>query len=248
MKHSSITSLLLLFVLCPATLAAAPTYTLPWEQMFSREYNLDSRAAMAAVDISGLDLNFNNGLRAGLWGLTPYAARRYGLTINHWQDDRFDLGKASRAAARYIKDLINIYHGDTLTALDAFVNTPLVMPTDTLYICPSFRAPALKQHMRAGLDSAFAVTDEQRAAETQRIALLRAEYAARQAQEDSIREAARLKAIAEANATKVHTVRQGETLGHIAIKYHCTVGQLKQWNGLRSDMIRIGQKLKIKRG
>ena len=33
----------------------------------------------------------------------------------------------------------------------------------------------------------------------------------------------------------------------VAKKYHVSVEQLKQWNGLRSSMIRIGQSLKIVR-
>lgn len=45
-----------------------------------------------------------------------------------------------------------------------------------------------------------------------------------------------------------HTVRRGQTLGGIARKYHVTVAQLKQWNGLgRKSSIRYGQKLKLKK-
>lgn len=45
--------------------------------------------------------------------------------------------------------------------------------------------------------------------------------------------------------TIYHRVKSGETLSVIARKYHVTVSQLKQWNHLRSDMIREGAKLKI---
>ena len=45
----------------------------------------------------------------------------------------------------------------------------------------------------------------------------------------------------------IHRVKKGETLGGIAKKYHVSVEKLKQWNGLRSSMIRIGQSLKIVR-
>ena len=37
----------------------------------------------------------------------------------------------------------------------------------------------------------------------------------------------------------------GDTLGGIAKKFHCTVKQLKQWNGLSNANIREGKKLKI---
>jgi hypothetical protein len=56
---------------------------------------------------------------------------------------------------------------------------------------------------------------------------------------------ARAAAIKKANAVKVYYVKSGDTLGHIAKRYKVSVRQLKQWNNLKSDMIRVGQKLKI---
>ena len=46
---------------------------------------------------------------------------------------------------------------------------------------------------------------------------------------------------------KTHTVRKGETLSSIARKYCCTVNDLKKWNGLKSNNVKVGQKLKIKK-
>lgn len=46
----------------------------------------------------------------------------------------------------------------------------------------------------------------------------------------------------------VHKVRSGEVLGRIAMKYRCSVSQIKRWNNLRSDNIRVGQRLVIYRG
>lgn len=43
----------------------------------------------------------------------------------------------------------------------------------------------------------------------------------------------------------VYRVKSGDTLGHIAAKYHVGVSQLKRWNHLRGDMLQIGQKIKI---
>ena len=47
------------------------------------------------------------------------------------------------------------------------------------------------------------------------------------------------------NGVTYYTIRKGDTLGGIAKKFHCTVKQLKQWNGLKNDNIRDGKKLKI---
>ena len=42
-----------------------------------------------------------------------------------------------------------------------------------------------------------------------------------------------------------YKVKKGDTLGEIAMKYHVTVAQLKNWNHLRSSMISIGQTIYI---
>ena len=42
-----------------------------------------------------------------------------------------------------------------------------------------------------------------------------------------------------------YTVRSGDTLSEIAMTYHTSVRKIKKWNGLRSDRIYTGQKLKI---
>ena len=46
-------------------------------------------------------------------------------------------------------------------------------------------------------------------------------------------------------ATKEYIVKNGDTLGGIAIASGLTVRQLKELNGLAKDMIRVGQKLKV---
>ena len=43
----------------------------------------------------------------------------------------------------------------------------------------------------------------------------------------------------------IHKVKSGETLGSIAKKHHTTVANIKRWNGLKSDNIRVGQRLYI---
>ena len=43
----------------------------------------------------------------------------------------------------------------------------------------------------------------------------------------------------------LYTVKPGESLGSIAIKFHTTVQNLKSWNDLKSSTIRSGQKLTI---
>lgn len=46
----------------------------------------------------------------------------------------------------------------------------------------------------------------------------------------------------------IYTVKSGDTLGKIAAKYRVTVKEIMRWNNLKSDRLRIGQKLRIERG
>lgn len=45
--------------------------------------------------------------------------------------------------------------------------------------------------------------------------------------------------------TQIHTVRSGEYLGLIAQKYHVGISDIKAWNNLNSNNLRVGQKLTI---
>lgn len=47
------------------------------------------------------------------------------------------------------------------------------------------------------------------------------------------------------NGITYYKIKEGDTLGGIAKKFHVTVKQIKAWNGLKSDAIRAGKTLKI---
>lgn len=47
------------------------------------------------------------------------------------------------------------------------------------------------------------------------------------------------------STTTSYTVKYGDTLSEIAVRYKTTVAKLKSMNGLRSDLIKVGQKLKV---
>lgn len=52
--------------------------------------------------------------------------------------------------------------------------------------------------------------------------------------------------VTNTTSTVYHKVRRGETLGSIAKKYHTYVSTIKKLNGLRSDFIREGQRLRVR--
>lgn len=55
----------------------------------------------------------------GLWQFIPETARRYGLTVNNEKDERVELASATRAAARYLRDLYGRF-GDWPLSLAAY--------------------------------------------------------------------------------------------------------------------------------
>ncbi len=53
---------------------------------------------------------------AGFWQLVPGSARKYGLEVNDFIDERYHVEKATRAACAHLKDAHRIFHNWTLSA------------------------------------------------------------------------------------------------------------------------------------
>lgn len=85
-------------------------YYMPIIRPIVQKYNLPEELALLPVIESGFN-NFavSRSGAAGLWQFIPSTARRYGLRVDQYVDERFDVVKATDAAMRYLKDLYSMF-------------------------------------------------------------------------------------------------------------------------------------------
>lgn len=256
----------------------------------------------------------------GLWQFMYASGRQYGLRVNSYFDERMDPYLAADAAARYLRDLYNMF-GDWCLAISAYNCGPggvrkavarsggktsywdiyPYLPRETRNYVPAFVGMLYAMYYRneLGIEPApFSMpahvdsihvrhnlhfkqieelvgvpVDELRRINPQYLydvvpgdtmpCVLRLPYNVTEqyvAVEDSVYRHKASEYLSEAvlknlgsgteNSARSqvsYKVKSGDTLSGIAHRYHTTVSNLKKWNGLRSDKVRIGQKLIIYR-
>ena len=62
-------------------------------------------SAIVLVESGGIPTALSPKGARGVWQFMPGTARRYGLAVSAARDDRLDIGRSTRAAARYLRDL-----------------------------------------------------------------------------------------------------------------------------------------------
>ena len=78
--------------------------------IFKKEGLPEDLALLAVVESSANPSAVSKAGAAGLWQLMPSTARKLGLKVNWLIDERFDVVKSTKAAAKYLKELYAQFH------------------------------------------------------------------------------------------------------------------------------------------
>ncbi len=225
-------------------------------EVFKKKHLPLSLAYLPLVE-SGFDPDARSRAGAvGIWQFMEKTAWMYGLKISRYRDDRKDPLKSTRAAAEYLNDLLAMFGLEDpflgICAYNAGEGKILNALRKISYKERSFWTLVKRNLLQTETDDyiprLLAVILLTRDAQTYAAASDKvAAPAAPTEPADVIAEpGTKAEPIEKKTAPpSIYVVKRGDTLFSIARKHDMRVKTLKKWNGLRSNRIHPGQKLKL---
>ena len=201
--------------------------------------------------LSGMKTYYDLGDRRGIWAMSTVVGLRYGLQIDESKDERFDRQAATRAALDCLADL-HQHYGDWWHSILAYTNSPNALHHafdrngSDLELWDFYEQDLLPNVavIRDFIACVYLYNEGElklgKVTEKQPSAIV-------EKPKMEVKPAETPQPTTPKATTLKYTVKKGDTLSKIASKYHVSVTNLKKWNHLKSDMIREGQKLIIKK-
>ena len=223
--------------------------------------------------LSGMRSNYCQGDRCGVWQLPTLTAIHYGLTIDDSQDERFNVEASTYAALDCLNELYQQY-GDWWQSILAYTNSPVALQhaltrqgkTTEVWdfrdrdLLPSTQVIgdfiACIYLGNEGRLKFAKIADPEIKREPQKpvekpkvVEPVETQTNQTKTNVSNSKKTGSLTPSAGSGTPKTqkYKIKKGDTLTKIAAKYHVKVTDLKKWNNLKSDKIREGQTLIIKK-
>lgn len=217
------------------------------------------------IALTDMQSDYISGDCRGAWALPTLVALRYGLDVSENNDERLSIEASTKAALDYLSELYQQYD-DWWMSILAFSDSPnalqrAIVKSDNFLELWDFYEQDLLPNSHVikdfiACDYVYSsYTSEQKSealAQFEKSEAKRLADEAKKAQEQQTVKAEPAPSPKPTPAKpkenySTYTIKKGDNLGKIAKKYHVSVDSLMKWNNLKSDFIREGQKLKIKK-